>query len=247
MKVRLVVAQGPHKGKEIPVSSSSKFVIGRSSECQLRPASQAISKKHCILQIRDGKCFVEDLNSTNGTFINEKQLTGEGELQDGDVLKIGPLDFLVKFIEKSAAAPAPTPAPVEEQAPAEEPAPAETHVEKATKQAPAPAPAAKKPVPKLAPKPAAKPASESVEEEDVAAMLLDLDEGGKPAAEEAALTEEEEVPSGSTIMDFLIPQKESGPAPAPYRPHGANKQDAQANTSNAAKEILEKYRRRPRT
>lgn len=241
MKVRLVVNQGPHKGKEIPVSSSAKFLIGRASECQLKPNSQAISKRHCSIEVRDGKCYVEDLNSTNGTFINEDQLTGERELHNGDVLKIGPLDFVVKLIVPApVAVETPTPSP---DVPA---ADVQTLVEKATKKEPSAV--VKKPAPKPAAKPAPKPAetSENVDEEDVAAMLLDLDEGGssKPAPTAA---EEEEIAGGSTIMDFLIPQKDSAPAPAPYRPQSAgSKDETKASTSNAAKDILEKYRRRPR-
>jgi len=227
MKVRLVVNQGPQKGKEIPVSTSSKFTIGRGEGCQLRPASQAISKKHCTIEVRDDKCFLEDLNSTNGTFVNNEQLQGEREVSNGDMLKIGPLEFVLKLVVQAPAAPAPTPIP--------EPA-----VEPPTKKVPA-VPAAKKP----APKPAKTP-SEGVDEEDVAAMLLDLDDDAS-APVSTPTEEEEEVAGGSTIMDILLPQKETSPAPAPYRPKDANKPGAQANTSNAAKEILEKYRRRPRT
>jgi len=227
MKVRLVVGQGPHKGKEISVSTSSKFIIGRSSECQLRPASQAISKKHCALEVRDGKCYVEDLGSTNGTFVNNEQLQGEREVHDGDSLKVGPLDFIVKIVATPAVAPSTdTPMPME-KLPVK-----------------APAPAAKKPAP--APAPAAKTGDEPVDEEDVAALLLDLDaKPSRPAPKPSE--EEDEVPSGSTIMDILIPQKESGGVPAPYRPQSAGKQNTPASTSNAAKEILEKYRRRPRS
>ena len=42
MKVSLIVASGVHVGKSIPVSGA-KFLIGRDPECQLRPASQAVS------------------------------------------------------------------------------------------------------------------------------------------------------------------------------------------------------------
>jgi len=226
MKVRLVINQGPHKGKEISVSSSSTFTVGRSSECQLRPASQAISKKHCTLEVRDDKCFVTDLDSTNGTYINDERIQGERELHNGQILKIGPLEFQVKFIQPTAPAAPPVEAPAE----AEE-----------TVEAPPPAAKPKKKV-------AARAAEENVDEEDVAAMLLDLDAKPAQTEPEAAVTEEEEIPGGSTIMDILMPKKDGPSVSEPYRPQSANKQQAsQANTSNAAKEILEMYRRRPRT
>lgn len=255
MKVKLVIGQGPHKGKEIAVPSAGKYVIGRSSECHLRPASQAISKRHCSLEVRDGKLYAEDLNSTNGTFVNEQPLKGEREVANGDTLKVGPLDFVVKLAVSDAppaavaASSTPTPSPVQAQAevptqadkpPAEKPARKPAPVQK-------PAPAAVKATPPSKPgsakKPAAAKANDHVDEDDVGAMLLDLDEGAKP---EPGLTEEP-VPEGSTIMDMLIPQKESGGASAPYRPKDVKQNQSAANTSNAAKDILDKYRRRPRT
>jgi len=54
MKVSLVVATGAHEGRVIPVTGS-QFLIGRDPQCHLRPASQAISKLHCAVLVRDGK------------------------------------------------------------------------------------------------------------------------------------------------------------------------------------------------
>ena len=67
MKVSLVVASGVHQGKAIPIAGS-QFVIGREEGCQLRPASPAISKKHCAVRVRDGRVFLEDFGSTTGHF-----------------------------------------------------------------------------------------------------------------------------------------------------------------------------------
>ena len=60
MKVNLIVtAAGPNQGRAIPIAGE-KFIIGRDPECNLRPASQAISKQHCALLVRGGKVFVLD-------------------------------------------------------------------------------------------------------------------------------------------------------------------------------------------
>jgi pSer/pThr/pTyr-binding forkhead associated (FHA) protein len=69
MKLSLVVAEGVHKGKAIPVPVA-EFVIGRDPDCQLRPSSPAISKRHCAVHVRADKVFVHDLGSTNATFVN---------------------------------------------------------------------------------------------------------------------------------------------------------------------------------
>ncbi|MEO1617455.1 MAG: FHA domain-containing protein [Planctomycetota bacterium] len=94
MQVKLKVMTGSHEGTEIPVAGD-KFLIGRSESCQLRPKSDSISRKHCILVIREGRVLIQDLKSRNGTFVNEKRLPGDRAkiLSGGDVLKLGKLQF----------------------------------------------------------------------------------------------------------------------------------------------------------
>ncbi|MCA9136546.1 MAG: FHA domain-containing protein, partial [Planctomycetales bacterium] len=94
MQVKLRVMTGSHEGTEIPISGD-KFLIGRSESCQLRPKSDSISRKHCILVIRDGRVLIQDLKSRNGTYVNEKRLPSDRAkiLAAGDRLKIGKLQF----------------------------------------------------------------------------------------------------------------------------------------------------------
>jgi predicted component of type VI protein secretion system len=94
MKLSLEVAEGTHKGKVIPITLT-QFLIGRDPQCNLRPASPMISKRHCALLIRGGKVLVRDFGSTNGTLVNDEPVTGEAELHDKDRLKVGPLLFTV--------------------------------------------------------------------------------------------------------------------------------------------------------
>jgi pSer/pThr/pTyr-binding forkhead associated (FHA) protein len=110
MKLSIVVlTPGPSEGKVIPVSIA-QFVIGRDPQCQLRPASALISNRHCVLQQQQGKVFVRDLGSTNGTFVNDRQLRGQLELLDGDRLRVGPLLFAV-LLESTPPVNRPTPLP----------------------------------------------------------------------------------------------------------------------------------------
>lgn len=94
MQIRLRVQSGSHSGREIEVSQD-KFLIGRSDSCQLRPKSESVSRKHCILAIKDGRVLVQDLKSRNGTFVNEKRLPPDKAkvLKDGDILRVGKLSF----------------------------------------------------------------------------------------------------------------------------------------------------------
>jgi len=110
MKVSLVVlTAGKAAGQSIPVPSA-QFIIGRDPQCNLRPASAIISKRHCAIMTKDGQLSLRDYDSTNGTFLNDEQVKGEVPIKDGDVLKVGPLSFKVEIV--GAAAPSkPTPAP----------------------------------------------------------------------------------------------------------------------------------------
>jgi pSer/pThr/pTyr-binding forkhead associated (FHA) protein len=94
MKWALKVEQGNRKGMIIQVQKSP-FLIGRNIECHLRPASPYISGRHCEILTEDGKLVIRDCNSTNGTFINSKQIQGPVELHESDHLKIGALALVV--------------------------------------------------------------------------------------------------------------------------------------------------------
>ena len=96
MKITLVVASGANEGREIVVPGT-QFIIGRDEGCHLRPASPAISKKHCAIFVREGKVYVRDLGSTNGTHLNDQQVDGDCAVNPDDRLKVGPLDFVVKI------------------------------------------------------------------------------------------------------------------------------------------------------
>src|SRR5438876_473527 len=111
MKLSLMVlSTGKAAGQTIPITLP-QFIIGRDPQCNLRPASAIISKRHCALLTKGGKVFVRDFDSTNGTFINEKPIKGEAELKNEDVLKIGPLSFRV-VIEAGTPVPVNKPTPI---------------------------------------------------------------------------------------------------------------------------------------
>src|SRR5438552_257579 len=97
MKLSLVVlTPGKMEGKPIPVTLP-QFLIGRDPQCQLRPASALISKRHCAVLTRGDRVFLRDFDSTNGTFLNDQPVKGEVELHHDDRLKVGPLLFQVRL------------------------------------------------------------------------------------------------------------------------------------------------------
>jgi len=102
MKISLVVlTAGKMMGKEIPITAA-EFRIGKDPSCQLKPAA-GVSDKHCAFLVKQGKLFLVDLGSAEGTFVNDNKISAEVELKPKDKVKVGPLLFEVK-IEAPAAA-----------------------------------------------------------------------------------------------------------------------------------------------
>lgn len=97
LHVKLKVLFGKNDGKEVSITSPS-FVVGRSEECQLRPKSDAISRRHCEIKVVGDTVTVCDLKSKNGTFVNGDRIDRETTLRDGDSLRVGKLDFQVLMI-----------------------------------------------------------------------------------------------------------------------------------------------------
>ena len=156
MKLSLVVmTDGKSKDKVIQISLP-QFIIGRDPECQLRPASALISKRHCAILTKDGKAFVRDFESTNGTLVNDVPIKGEVELKRDDMLKVGPLLFKVHFEATPAGTGTPPPA---------------SSVSKK---------------PSSTPPPQTKAQVESAEDDSIAAMLLSLQEDGPDGVPEGS-------------------------------------------------------------
>lgn len=65
------------------------LTVGRSFECALTIADNLLSRKHAAFEIRDGEARVRDLQSRNGTFVNEQRVDGETVLRSGDRVRVG--------------------------------------------------------------------------------------------------------------------------------------------------------------
>jgi len=225
MKISLVVlTAGKMMGKEIPITAA-EFRIGKDPSCQLKPAS-GVSDKHCAFLVKQGKLFLVDLGSAEGTFVNDNKISAEVELKLKDKVKVGPLLFEVKFEAPTAnpavAAPAAKPALA---APAAKPAVA------------APAPAAKPAVAAPAAKPEEKvePKKSSGEgDDDLDDLLFDDDDkapsGTKPSWKDAipeAGAQKDAGGSGASSEGGAKPEEKPKPT---------------ANTSDAAAALLSKFR-----
>jgi predicted component of type VI protein secretion system len=89
-----------------------KTTIGRVEDNAFQIAQPSISSHHCEVLLRGSEVVIKDLNSTNGTFINGQQITDEGVLKPGQILRLGQVDIRLEAAASAAAsAPAPAPAP----------------------------------------------------------------------------------------------------------------------------------------
>jgi phosphoserine phosphatase RsbU/P len=83
----LLVNNGPESGRRYDVGTSA-MVMGRHPECDVVLNVGAVSRHHAQLVYEGGKYYVEDLNSRNGTFLNEQTISGRVALNHGDRLRI---------------------------------------------------------------------------------------------------------------------------------------------------------------
>jgi anti-anti-sigma factor len=87
----LIVQIGAAKGRPVPIGDS-RFLIGRHHDCQLRLGSPMVSKLHAAIERREGRIYLNDLGSTNGTILNGRLLRGKAaEIHDGDRIQVGPV------------------------------------------------------------------------------------------------------------------------------------------------------------
>ncbi|QDV65700.1 FHA domain-containing protein [Crateriforma conspicua] len=94
MFVQLILAQGSRAGLTADIAHGY-YMIGRHAECQIRPKSKSVSRRHCLIHHGAESVRVLDLNSTSGTRLNNEKLPPLQwtQLSDGDQLRCGKVAF----------------------------------------------------------------------------------------------------------------------------------------------------------
>ncbi len=89
MRVTLRVIAGPQTGRFFTFDQHETFMIGRSEDSQFcLPQDRFFSRHHCLLEIAPPQCFLRDLGSTNGTFVNGLKVE-TAHLKNGDRIQGG--------------------------------------------------------------------------------------------------------------------------------------------------------------
>jgi pSer/pThr/pTyr-binding forkhead associated (FHA) protein len=84
----LVIADGPQAGVSAQLAAEP-VIIGRGSDCQIKLDDDYSSTRHARLFLSDGQWWVEDLGSTNGTYLNGQRLTRPVAAEIGGSIRIG--------------------------------------------------------------------------------------------------------------------------------------------------------------
>jgi hypothetical protein len=79
---------GKYQGGEFPLKGDKQLIIGRSSELDMVLVEDMVSRKHAKISMSGGKITIEDLGSTNGTFVNGEKVK-TARIKEGDRILIG--------------------------------------------------------------------------------------------------------------------------------------------------------------
>lgn len=96
---------GNDKKLLIPIKRE-RFIVGRGKDSDLYLKSEDISRQHAQFTHKKDEIFLDDLKSTNGTFVNHKRIKGTTRIKSGDDIYFGDLKF--KIFYKSENEPEPT-------------------------------------------------------------------------------------------------------------------------------------------
>jgi pSer/pThr/pTyr-binding forkhead associated (FHA) protein len=82
-----------HAGQRIEVDDA--VTIGRSPDCDVRLQDTYLSSRHARVANDSGDLSIEDLESTNGTYVNQELIKGRVHLERGDIVQVGGVLFEV--------------------------------------------------------------------------------------------------------------------------------------------------------
>jgi pSer/pThr/pTyr-binding forkhead associated (FHA) protein len=101
--VRLTVLTGPHKGNRYCFRKGGKTTVGRSADCDIcvcgADRDLTISRHHCGLKFDPPNVLVEDLRSSNGTYVNGYSCPPPIAAKDGDILTIGGTSMQISIVD----------------------------------------------------------------------------------------------------------------------------------------------------
>jgi type III secretion system (T3SS) inner membrane Yop/YscD-like protein len=90
----IVALNGQHKGEDFRLRVG-KNVLGTAADCDIVLTDKKISRKHATVRYEGGEFQIADLDSSNGTFVNDEKVQ-KHDLIDNDIVKLGDIEFEFK-------------------------------------------------------------------------------------------------------------------------------------------------------
>lgn len=90
----LSVEKGPKELRGVSIAVRGPVIVGRSPSADIVVGAGYVSARHARFSLMGQNLFVEDLGSTNGTFVNDQQILDPVALNDGDAVTVG--DVLIR-------------------------------------------------------------------------------------------------------------------------------------------------------
>jgi serine/threonine-protein kinase len=109
MQIILTVTAGPQQGQTFCLNEPDSFLFGRSkyAHFQLGSEDRTFSRVHFLIDLGRTRCRLVDLNSRNGTHVNDQKVTAI-DLKDGDQIRVGRTILRVTLRTEQPACPTPS-------------------------------------------------------------------------------------------------------------------------------------------
>lgn len=95
-KSKIVSPYGLAIGDKYFPFKADEILIGRHSSCDIRSVNMTVSRYHAIISLRDGQWCIEDMDSTQGTYVNGEPIDDITPINEGDDIQLGEQHFTVE-------------------------------------------------------------------------------------------------------------------------------------------------------
>ncbi len=97
MDAEIIIKTGTNKGRSFLLHQGERLIFGRGTNCDIQLFDEGVSRRHCAVENRGDEFFMADLNSSNGTCVNNRPVIS-CYLSDGDTVRMGVvmLEFRVR-------------------------------------------------------------------------------------------------------------------------------------------------------